>query len=360
MLDDVVDSFYASALDDGLFLEATSRAVERFGAVAGGYYRKTNDSRDLLDVLFVGLEQRWIDRWQELMAGAETLGRWAHNPNIGAVVNIDRHVSVEGDPLYERWVRPQGLHWSTGVLVDIDADSHGAFIVMRRAEQPRFDEEADQAMAELGRHVVRIMRMRHDVRRLDGQLAFAHAMLDRLQAAAIVTDGVGRILKMNEAADELIRARRGLGERKGRLCGEEHLAHDRLQHALASVVGTGAADVVVIRSNGGRPLTLEIEPIPAPTRAPSQPAFVALVLVNDPMRSPAVSLEHVQDLYDLTAAEARVALAVLEHDKLQSIADTLGRSLGTVRAQLAQVLAKTGTRRQAELVRLLMAHGRRQ
>jgi DNA-binding CsgD family transcriptional regulator len=44
----------------------------------------------------------------------------------------------------------------------------------------------------------------------------------------------------------------------------------------------------------------------------------------------------------------------LETDGLQAAADRLGISLATARTHLAHVFDKTGTRRQAELVRLLL------
>lgn len=57
--------------------------------------------------------------------------------------------------------------------------------------------------------------------------------------------------------------------------------------------------------------------------------------------------------YDLTAAEAKVALHVAAGGALADFAKTSGISRHTVRNQLRAVFQKTGVRRQAELVRLL-------
>jgi len=56
----------------------------------------------------------------------------------------------------------------------------------------------------------------------------------------------------------------------------------------------------------------------------------------------------------LTPAEAAVAVEVLEADGLQAAAGRLGISLATARTHLAHVFDKTRTRRQSELVRLLL------
>jgi DNA-binding CsgD family transcriptional regulator len=58
--------------------------------------------------------------------------------------------------------------------------------------------------------------------------------------------------------------------------------------------------------------------------------------------------------FGLTRAEAAVAVEILEADGLQAVVDRLGVSLATARTPLAHVFDKTGTRRQAELVRLLL------
>src|SRR5215471_12031909 len=58
--------------------------------------------------------------------------------------------------------------------------------------------------------------------------------------------------------------------------------------------------------------------------------------------------------FGLTPAEAAVAVEVLGADGLQAAAGRLGISLATARTHLAHVFDKTGTRRQAELVRVLL------
>ena len=55
-------------------------------------------------------------------------------------------------------------------------------------------------------------------------------------------------------------------------------------------------------------------------------------------------------LYGLTLAEARLVEALLTGDTLQEYADRQGIRVNTARVYMKHVLAKTGTRRQAELI----------
>jgi DNA-binding CsgD family transcriptional regulator len=81
-------------------------------------------------------------------------------------------------------------------------------------------------------------------------------------------------------------------------------------------------------------------------------AHTALILVDldgSPLPSPAA----LQTMFGLTAAEAQLALAIARGETPAGVARTRGVALATVRSQLASVLGKTQTRRQAELVALL-------
>jgi DNA-binding CsgD family transcriptional regulator len=61
-----------------------------------------------------------------------------------------------------------------------------------------------------------------------------------------------------------------------------------------------------------------------------------------------------QSLYDLTPAETRLAVEMANGRDLDEISEHFGISKHTVRAQLKAVFQKTDTRRQAELVKLLL------
>jgi DNA-binding CsgD family transcriptional regulator len=61
--------------------------------------------------------------------------------------------------------------------------------------------------------------------------------------------------------------------------------------------------------------------------------------------------------FGLTKAEARLALRLAEGSTLASAAQAFEVKLTTIRSQLQQVFAKTGTARQTELVATLLSRG---
>jgi len=80
----------------------------------------------------------------------------------------------------------------------------------------------------------------------------------------------------------------------------------------------------------------------------------AVLFITDPEANPGVRPQWLREDFGLTPAEAVVAVEILEADGLQAAARRLGISLATAHTHLAHVFDKTGTRRQAELVRLLL------
>ena len=75
--------------------------------------------------------------------------------------------------------------------------------------------------------------------------------------------------------------------------------------------------------------------------------------MRDPEAASPTALS-LQGLFGLTAAEAAVAVALAQGRAAEDLAGRLGVSLNTVRTHIKNVLAKTGTSRQAQLVALIL------
>jgi DNA-binding CsgD family transcriptional regulator len=65
--------------------------------------------------------------------------------------------------------------------------------------------------------------------------------------------------------------------------------------------------------------------------------------------------DELRSLFNLTRAEAKFAIEILNADGIQAAADRLSISRATARTHLSRIFEKTGTKRQAALVRLLLS-----
>ena len=82
-------------------------------------------------------------------------------------------------------------------------------------------------------------------------------------------------------------------------------------------------------------------------------AAVAAVFIAPSHAGPPIPAAALGALYDLTPAEARVLVDISAGHTPAALASALGVAEATVRTHLARVFSKTGTSRQADLVRLV-------
>ena len=87
---------------------------------------------------------------------------------------------------------------------------------------------------------------------------------------------------------------------------------------------------------------------------PIQP--IAVIFLNEPTVQESPSSDLVKELYGLTPAEARLTAALLKGERLQEYSKRVGIQVETARSQLKQVFAKTGHRRQTDLIRELLSN----
>jgi DNA-binding CsgD family transcriptional regulator len=110
----------------------------------------------------------------------------------------------------------------------------------------------------------------------------------------------------------------------------------------------------VPRSPGQKPLSILVVPVGEQGEPEAEDKPVAIVFVGDPDRPVEIDPARICQIYGLSRAEARVVALLARGYRLDQVAEALGVAYETVRKHLKQVFGKTGTARQAELVRLLV------
>ena len=104
------------------------------------------------------------------------------------------------------------------------------------------------------------------------------------------------------------------------------------------------------------PLSLNIAPLAEQDRCIFGAGPLALAILSDGDRPVRLDIAALRSFFDLTPAEARLAAAVAGGISLLDHAAAAGVGLATVKTHLAAIFRKTGTNRQADLVRLMAAY----
>ena|SRR5258708_5993635 len=133
------------------------------------------------------------------------------------------------------------------------------------------------------------------------------------------------------------------------------LIHGAVQASLGRGLGHDPGGALAItRPSGKRPLSVLVTPVCANARLFPEPGAAAVVFISDPEAAEEPQETLLQRLYGLSGAEAGVAALLIQGKTPQEIQEELAISRNTVKTQLKNIFEKTGTRRQAELVRLLL------
>lgn len=212
-------------------------------------------------------------------------------------------------------------------------------------------------------HLQRTMQILLRLNALEARQAAGEALWDLLPFGVFMLDEAGRILWANRAAQSIAAANDGLATRGGCLlaaAADENATLSRLiGEAALTATGQGLAAggaLSLPRPSLRRPLAVLVAPFRVARTEHAllsrQPAVV--VLVSDPEAKPRPAPELLAQLYGLTAREAELVTLLLDGLDLRDAAERLALRMNTVRTHLREVFHKTGTRRQAELVALVL------
>ncbi len=254
---------------------------------------------------------------------------------------------LAADPLYLRFLRPHGLEWTAGTVIPVPSGDLIVFDLATKAGTGRFRRESMTQLDTYRPHLARAALLSHRM----GLRAAANqtAAMQLVGLPCAVWGRSGRLLAANGLFEAL--APRVLFSAFGRLAFADSEVN-RLAEAAMAAIGSEAQPSVrsiPVHATADAPaLVVHLLPI----RRGGGDVFVRAlgVMIVTPVTAPEAPLTKVlMGLFDLTPAEARIARGIAAGIDVQHLAAALALSPETVRSQLKAVLAKTGTRRQAEL-----------
>lgn len=264
---------------------------------------------------------------------------------------LQSHLFTDDEIRHSRYhqeiARPAGtLQWACGVFT---ADGRHWCMPFFRGTTP-FAPDTLGPIAEISRRVARIVSISDKICRSSAEyeiLALEHA-----GCAAMLIDRHGRVGRVNRHAESLFCS--DFGVRNGKLWTAASASLSRLDRFLAMLEHSrssgGRLPPPVIIARQGTPWLL-IEAMPVTSASIEIFDGFRAVLVLTDLAQPQVADEAVLGLvFGLTKAEARLTAAICMGQDINTVAARLGVSRQTLRWQLKTVFAKTGSRRQAELV----------
>lgn len=300
----------------------------------------------------------------------------AHYASINIFAEPADAVFQDGDIRYSHWVvpddvlersefyndffKPFDMHYSYGINVPLAGMAPVYLSSQRPKDAPAFGEREGMVLKVLMPHVQRAFGLHARLARAGGRASGMEAALDAFEHAVFGLNREGRVVFSSRRADAMLRDGDGLMLSQGRLSAVFPEQNRGLQGMLAKAVDGGetgmaaGGSMLVDRVSLQHALRVTVSPLPARTAEGASP-MAALVFVSDPAKRLQPRGELLRAMYGLTPSEARVADMLMQGLEVREAGTRLGMTLETTRFHTKRVLSKTGMRRQAELMKLMLS-----
>jgi DNA-binding CsgD family transcriptional regulator len=368
-LDRAVLSFvgllYDAAIDESLWPTALKRLADLTGSQAATFWTLESSRGPRLPVFATfNFDDRFVQDYLQHMVPLDPTVKYLVAHPEEPIVHDDL-VLTERDKdfsAYYDWQRREcdinfRLVGQTRPAPEVQA----GVALHRSRKAGKYEVEDLHLFAFLHGHLQRALAIAVRLGSLGAMNSWSTAMLDSNPAAIVLLDEHKRVVYTNRPAEVFRSGNDGARLSPTGLVLARKQDDDKLQKLIARVLllptppGASAGVVYGSRPSGKRPFCIAVTRVGTyrGVLATFRPAVC--ITIADPEVRTLLQLDHLTDAFGLTQAEARLAALLATGKDLRSAAIALGITYATARARLAQIFGKTQTRRQAELVRVLLS-----
>lgn len=285
-----------------------------------------------------------------------------HKRPIGLGVRSEYMVpfrEIEKSEYYNEILKQFGIQSGVGITLQRSGSLNFLLSVVGGRQDDAEEQRAADMLTRLSPHLTRVFKIYGQAHERSSSLAMGQALA--AHQTGVMRVGPGRKIQwLNEAASAVLESGDGM-RRDG--ADRLRLADEALDGMLGLMLDPGAP-----QEGQARTLTRTMHRCGAPLRvtlASSGQSLVeryfagptVTVLMSEVERMGTLPAELLATTFGLTSREVDVTMGLVAGHSLQAISERLNISYETARTHLKQIFAKTGTRRQAELLARLYSVG---
>ncbi|WP_236211930.1 helix-turn-helix transcriptional regulator [Metapseudomonas otitidis] len=267
----------------------------------------------------------------------------------------------EESEFFKRFLEPVGVLHILGADIRTCDGAQCRIRVSRGREDPEFSEDDKALLTHFVPHLERSIKLHMQLNRIETERNLYAGAVDQLAVGTIILDEDGKVLQTNRVAERLLQDKDGL-----------KLVYDGLQvgnprdtqefrrlvkqalHSQRSNMPSVVEALRVQRASGKADLGIIVRSVPLSAWNEGTQCPSVVIFISDPEQESSAPQEIVKALFDLTPAEAQLAMLLANGLTLDEASDALGISRNTARAHLRSTFSKTGVTRQTMLVRLIL------
>jgi DNA-binding CsgD family transcriptional regulator/PAS domain-containing protein len=361
----VIQAIYDAAVDESRWPEALKQLSNLTGSQAATFWVLDGSEQPRLPTFtYINLDppfvQEYLDRVAPLDPTVQYLVAHPNQPIVhdGLVITErekDRH------PYYDWHGRYSDTRFRLVGQVCPAPAVHAGIALHRTRKAGRYQSQDIERFAVLYRHLERALDIGFRLGSLGALQQCTAELLDRNPAAILLLDERKRMVYANRNGEALRSNGDGIRLSVDGITLLRRQDNDRLQcliaRALSPITPSGNSPGGVMRAlrpSGKRPYAIVVAPVSRryPVLSSLRPAVC--IMISDPDSPRSLPSHRLRAIFGLTEAEARLAALLAAGEELRSAAAKLGITYGTARTRLAEIFQKTETRRQGELIKLVL------
>jgi len=266
--------------------------------------------------------------------------------------------------VYKEFLKPEGIEYTMGVHFMGDGMGY-ALSVMRGQQGQPFNTSDTELLSELIPSIKQGIDLHKRLAILDFEKQTALETLNSMKLGMVLMGEGGLIIFVNNTALDISGDNDGFRIVNERIVSQSPDDAMKISnHVNKAIVSARNGEIIpaeglsIARTSGARPYDVVISTIWS-----NHLRFglghlndpVAVLYITDPDRPQEAPPEILQRLYGLTPAESRVVELLVAGQTVAEISENLSISKHTAREHLAVAFEKTGTSRQAELVKRILS-----
>jgi DNA-binding CsgD family transcriptional regulator len=361
----LIGDVYEAILDRSAWSGVFENLAQFVGAQAGALlWKRYSRSTDV--VYTTGIKSPSLELYKERYAKLDPTTKPLLLREIGEVASTTELVSYSEyveSRFYKEWVKPQGFLDSWHASLDKSATTSVHLIFWRKGKTGSEGDATRDRMRLIVPHLRRAVLISNMVDHGKEQAALFGDTLDGIAAGLFLVDASGRILHANASGHAMLAQGVVLRAYGGKLVSNDVSAEQELYRILDAVGGEqlvpGADTVAVpLTTRHGVHYVAHVLPLTSGVRrrAGAGYAAAAAVFVQKASLEVPSPQDAIAKLYKLTPMELRVLFAIVQVGGVPEVAAMMGSSGSTIRTHLRRLFSKTGTDRQADLVKLVAGY----
>lgn len=286
------------------------------------------------------------------------------NLPTGQVITLEEFVPTDQllhSEFYLRCMKPFDLLHNLGVDIQLAEGLRVSLRITRSANSPPFTAKDKEKIALLIPHLQQAIPLYARLQQMETERSLLDRTVSQLSLGTIILDDSRRVLHCNAVADRILAEKDGICCKDRQMLITHSSEASHLRHLINNAIEAHKLSkpyivqaMAISRKAGRLPLNIVVRSMPQVSQVDGQTVAAVAIFISDPEYKSQTSAEILGQLYGLTPAESRLAMALADGHSLEDASNSLHISRNTARAHLRAIFAKTGVTQQTMLVSLLL------